>query len=75
MRKNIPEKQWLLGLLALIAPQHEVFHKNYIPPKRNRGFELPQHMIPENGGFCNNLPELTVKELKKGGGINFLTKK
>ena len=41
MRKNIPVKQWLLGLLALIAPQHEVFHKNYIPPKRNRGFELP----------------------------------
>ena len=41
MRKNIPEKQWLLGLLAMIAPRHEVFQKNYMPPKRNRGVEVP----------------------------------
>ena len=32
-------------------------------------------MIPNNNGFVNNLPELSGKELKKGGGISFLNKK
>ena len=35
MRKNIPERQWLLGMLAVVAPQHDVFKKGYqAPPKR-----------------------------------------
>ena len=34
MRKNIPEKQWLLGMLALIHAQHPVFKKDYKPPKK-----------------------------------------
>ena len=25
MRKNSPEKQWMLGLLAKISPNHEIF--------------------------------------------------
>ena len=32
-------------------------------------------MIPDNNGFFNNLPELSAKELKKGGGVNFYSKK
>jgi hypothetical protein len=34
MRKNIPEKTWVLGLLALVAPGHPVFKKDYQPPRK-----------------------------------------
>ena len=32
-------------------------------------------MIPNNNNFVNDLPELSAKDLKKGGGISFLTKR
>ena len=32
-------------------------------------------MIPSNNGFLDNLPELSAKELKKGGGVSFLNKR
>ena len=31
-------------------------------------------MIPNHDGFMDGLPELSAKEMKKGGGISFLTK-
>lgn len=34
MRKNIPERQWSLGMLAAVSPQHEVFQKGYKPPPK-----------------------------------------
>ena len=36
MRKNIPERQWTLGLLSTIAPTHEAFQKGYQPPPRRQ---------------------------------------
>jgi LAS superfamily LD-carboxypeptidase LdcB len=32
-------------------------------------------MVPNHNGFVNNLPELSAKELKKGGGVSFLSKR
>ena len=32
-------------------------------------------MVPENNGFCENLPQLTAKQLSKRTGISFLSKK
>ena len=32
-------------------------------------------MIPNKGGFFDNLEPLNVKELKRKGSVNFLTKK
>jgi hypothetical protein len=32
-------------------------------------------MVPANEGFCENLPELSAREIKKGSGISFMTKK
>ena len=34
MRKQTPEKQWLLGMLSMINSQHAVFKKDYKPPLR-----------------------------------------
>ena len=76
MRKNIPERQWSLGMLAVVAPQHDVFQKGYKPPPKRLAQQLfQQPMIPNHNGFMDNLPELSAKELKKGGGVSFLTKR
>ena len=32
IRRNHPEKQWLLGFLASLQPDNEIFQKNYVPP-------------------------------------------
>ena len=32
-------------------------------------------MIPNNNGFMDNLPELSAKEMKKGSGVSFLSKR
>ena len=74
MSKNIPDKQWLLGVLGTIRADHEVFHKSYRPPTKKKA-EHQQFMIPNNGGFFDNLPQLSNKEMKRGGGVNFMTKK
>ena len=32
-------------------------------------------MLPNYNNFIDNLPELSAKELKKGGGVSFLSKR
>ena len=34
IQRNVPERQWTLGMLATIVPGHDVFKKDYRPPKR-----------------------------------------
>ena len=60
LKKNAPEKQWLLGLLALLAPDNEVFVKGYMPPHRMRA-EVEAQMIDNNDGFFNGLHTLNSK--------------
>ena len=74
MAKNIPEKQWLLGILGTIQADHEIFHKNYRPPTKKQA-QGQQYMIPNHDGFFNDLPLLSNKGMKKNGGVNFMTKK
>ena len=32
MRKNVPDKEWLLRFLATLMPNHEVFQRGYRAP-------------------------------------------
>jgi hypothetical protein len=73
MKKNIPELQWSLAMLSTVNPEHEIFKKNYQAPVKGMAPQQ-QFMIPINNGFMNDLPELSAKERKRGGGISFLTK-
>ena len=34
MRKNVPNRDFLIGMLATVSPNHEIFNKNYKPPKK-----------------------------------------
>ena len=42
MKKNIPERQWSLGVLATIAPAHDIFKKGYKPPPKRIAQQLMQ---------------------------------
>ena len=77
MNRSKPEKQWMLGLLGWIHPENEIFQKGYRPPSRQliAQSDHQKQMIPNRGGFFDNLDPLNVKELKRKGSVNFLTKK
>ena len=36
MRRNAPDKQWLLAVLSTLQPGHEVFQKAYRPPSKSK---------------------------------------
>ena len=75
MRRNTPDKQWMLALLSTLHPAHEVFQKGYRPPARHQANQPQQQLIPIRNGFFDNLEVLSAKELRKKGSINFLSKR
>ena len=75
MRRNTPDKQWMLGLLATLHPGHDVFQKGYRPPARHQANQPQQQKIPNRQGFFDNLEMLSAKELRKKSSINFLSKR
>ena len=51
--KKVPDKAWLLQVLAILNPFHKVFSKDYIPPVRPIAKEnIP---IDNNDSFFSNL--------------------
>ena len=75
LRKCKPEKQWLLGLLNFFNPDHEVFTKGYKPPNALQQNERVQPMFENRNGFFSDLDELSLKEMKRKGGISLMSKK
>ena len=76
MRRHLPPRDWMLGLLSKMHPDNEIFKKGYHPPKKERAQQV-QPTIPNHNGFFDNLPPLSASELRKGNGfkLNLLTKK
>ena len=66
----------MLGILSYIHPENEIFRKGYHPPKKER-VQQEDPTIPNRNGFFDNLPPLSVNDLRKGNGfkLNTLTKK
>ena len=76
MKKNTPDTRWLLGILSYVSDEHIVFVKGYRPPPRHKQKEIEQlPMMQGLEGFFENLPELSLKEQKKAGGMSFLSKR
>ena len=42
MKKYTPDKEFLLGMLKLVSPNHEIFNKNYTRPQRQRDQQQEQ---------------------------------
>ena len=66
----------MIALVGTLNPENEMFQKGFRPPSsRQANQPIQQMMIPNKGGFFDNLEPLSVKEMKRKGSINFLTKK
>ena len=65
----------MIALVGTLNPENEMFQKGFRPPSRQANQPIQQIMIPNKGGFFDNLEPLSVKEMKRKGSINFLTKK
>ena len=56
LRRNIPEKQWMLGVLSTLQPENDFFKKGYQPPSTKLSQATQQAiMIQANNGFFDNL--------------------
>jgi hypothetical protein len=51
--------EWLLKLICLFSPDHEVFGKGYVPPKTKKQ-KAEQRLIADPLGLLANLPVLSM---------------
>ena len=53
-----PDVEWMIKCLAQMDPNHEVFAKNYVPPKQSRDIEATIEVanLDDLQGFFANLP-------------------
>ena len=63
--KHIPDKRWLLDVLATYTPEDEIFRKNYCPPeKASKLSEIKTIEVPVD--FMKDLPFSRRKSRRKG---------
>ena len=63
--KHIPDKRWLLDVLATYTPGDEIFAKNYNPPERaSKLSEIKTIEVPVD--FMKDLPFSRRKSRRKG---------
>ena len=62
---HLPDKRWLLDVLAKLTPDDEIFRKNYLPPpKKSKLSEIEAIELPAN--FLADLPLSKSKVKRKG---------
>jgi hypothetical protein len=62
---HMPDKRWLLDFIATLAPNDEIFKKNYLPPvKETKLSELKTISLPSH--FLEGLPQSTRRSRRKG---------
>jgi hypothetical protein len=64
IRRSRPDKQWMLGILSTLHPNHEIFQKGYRPPSNLPPQQQQRQMIPNPSGFFDGLDPLSAKELR-----------
>ena len=55
IKTHAPNKDWLIAIIWMMDPAHEMFRKDYVPPKA----ELKQRqtmLISNESGFFSGLP-------------------
>lgn len=63
--KHIPDKRWLLDVLATFTPEDEIFSKSYNPPERaSKLSEIKTIEVPVD--FMKDLPFSKRKTKRKG---------
>ena len=63
--RHVPDKRWLLDVLATFTPEYEIFHKNYSSPeKASKLSEIKTIEVPVD--FMKDLPFSRRKSRRKG---------
>ena len=60
IRKKKPDSEWQLQLLAQFAPEHELFSKNYVHPRRARNDAQQDFQVPNPNNFFDGLPDVSI---------------
>jgi hypothetical protein len=74
VKKNPPNKDWMLGMLSTIHNANELFEKGYVKPRVDaRGIEmLDKSLVDNHDDFFTGLP--VAKPNKKRTGVKFVNK-
>ena len=54
---KVPDKDWLLSVLATFKPDHVFFSKDYLPPQRI--IKREEMVIDNSDNFFSGLPKLS----------------
>ena len=62
--EKLPDKDWLIAVIATLNPDDEIFKKEYLPPPRKNNIEeLKSINVP--AGFFDGLPDSRSKVKRK----------
>lgn len=55
LKSHPPDTAWLLNIIGLMAPEHQIFMKDYVAPKTEKA-AMEKTMISDPNGFFPGLP-------------------
>ena len=75
MRRNAPDKQFLLHLLMCINPGSHIFEPGFKPANTKNARPEPKKVIPDKDGLFRNSALLDEKHLGKRRSVNLVPRK
>ena len=75
MRRNAPDKQFLLQLIMCINPGSHIFEPGFKPASTKNAKPEPMKIIPDQEGIFRNSALLDASKLGKRRSINLIPKK
>ena len=63
--KRLPDKTYLLTVLSTLNPKHFIFHKDYMPPPREKKETRKKFSLANSDGFFDNMSQVQNKFLSK----------
>jgi hypothetical protein len=75
MRRNAPDKQFLLHLIMCINPGSHIFEPGFKPANTKNAKPEPAKVIPDREGILRNSAFLDTSRLGKRRSINMIPKK
>ena len=53
--KRLPDKTYLLTVLSTLNPKHFIFHKDYMPPPKEKKEARKKFSLANSDGFFDNM--------------------
>jgi hypothetical protein len=75
MRRNAPDKRFLIGLLCSVGAGGFIFARGFKPAKTANARQEDKKVIPDKNGMLMNSELLGPKDLKRRSSVNLLGKR